>query len=89
MPYIESPTAMNIGLGKYIIAGCESTLLISNYVKDRTRFDEVATVQGEINKIDFAGQHLVVQSTHGLYMGSIYEDFKISALVELIMVGIK
>lgn len=64
-------------------------MYIANYIKDRTKFEKIAEVKGSIENLSFINHYLVIQSTYGLYIGSVFEDHKISAVVELMAVGVK
>ena len=72
VPFMHSPTAANVGLGKYIVSADESCVYAANYLKDRSQFDKIAQVEGRIWAVDFAGHCLLVLSTHGLYLGHIH-----------------
>lgn len=80
---------MAVGAGKYIVAANGPIVFVSNYVKDRTKFTELFEVKGVVQHMEFCGGYLIVQSTHGLYLGSLIEGYKILGHAELLMLGIK
>lgn len=46
-------------------------------------------MKGSVESLRFVRNYLVIQSTYGLYIGSVHEEHSISGVAELMAVGVK